>query len=325
MHLFCCQNLDVTNDHLPVNHGGHCHNKLSTLAAIRNNGPVWCAANLKLFRNYRKEDTGLDPGRSTEGKVLHTASGLRAPPRHYGLIQLNTERKEMAHIQFSFFLMDKKCKGYSSVTESQNVRGWKGPPGHPVQPPCRSRVTYSRLHRTVSRLFPSLGTRCPAPPTPKMLTEPPHPRPDADPSLHCSLHLSGDVGYSQPHVDATSRSTKLKTTHRHEVVTACDLPRLSKRAAAEGGQAPGGSPAPALGFRSGCAGARSITLEERSGDHSHGRLARSPRPCAPTQRQDGASPRLAARSSSPAALSCCPETERSTPRLPCRSGGNPSN
>jgi len=34
------------------------------------------------------------------------------------------------------------------LTESQNVRGWKG---LLVQPPCQSRVAYSRLHRTSSR------------------------------------------------------------------------------------------------------------------------------------------------------------------------------
>ena len=38
------------------------------------------------------------------------------------------------------------------ITESQNVQGLKGTSvGHLVQPSCRSRVTYSRLHRTLSR------------------------------------------------------------------------------------------------------------------------------------------------------------------------------
>jgi len=35
------------------------------------------------------------------------------------------------------------------ITESQNVRGWKGPLW--VQLPCWSRVTNSWLHRTLSR------------------------------------------------------------------------------------------------------------------------------------------------------------------------------
>jgi len=43
------------------------------------------------------------------------------------------------------------------ITESQNHRitEWQGLEGtylgHLVQPPCRSRVAYSRLHRTLSR------------------------------------------------------------------------------------------------------------------------------------------------------------------------------
>lgn len=28
MHLFCCQHLDVTNDQLPVNHGGYSNSEL---------------------------------------------------------------------------------------------------------------------------------------------------------------------------------------------------------------------------------------------------------------------------------------------------------
>lgn len=94
MHLFCCQHLDVTNYQLPAEHGGYSNNELCTLGAIKNNEPVWCVANLKLFGNYRKGDTGLDPSRSTEGKVLHTVMGLCAPPQCYGLFNSMQRKKK---------------------------------------------------------------------------------------------------------------------------------------------------------------------------------------------------------------------------------------
>lgn len=103
MLLFCCQHLDVTNDQLPVNHGGYSNNELCMLGAIKNNEPVWCIANLKLFRNYRKDHTGLDPSRSTEGKVLHTMIGLCPPPQCYGLFNsMQREKKWLISSLFSF-------------------------------------------------------------------------------------------------------------------------------------------------------------------------------------------------------------------------------
>ena len=41
--------------------------------------------------------------------------------------------------------------GSYRITESQNGRGWGTSVGHLVQPSCRTRVTYSKLHRTLSR------------------------------------------------------------------------------------------------------------------------------------------------------------------------------
>jgi len=47
------------------------------------------------------------------------------------------------------------CCIYHRITEWQGLEGTFG--GHLVQPPCWSRVTYSRLHRTASRRVLSIS------------------------------------------------------------------------------------------------------------------------------------------------------------------------
>jgi len=48
-----------------------------------------------------------------------------------------------------------QCRSFHSITECSRLEGTSV--GHPVQPPCRSSVTQSRLHRTLSRWVLSIS------------------------------------------------------------------------------------------------------------------------------------------------------------------------